>query len=69
MGARVPVLKILCALLHRTVLINDNESHTTHSNYCRYVAILCRKTRSLGYYFFFLIFWLQVTFLLLKLGF
>jgi hypothetical protein len=28
MCARVHVLKIFCALLHRTVLINDNESHT-----------------------------------------
>jgi hypothetical protein len=46
MCARVHLLKIFCALLHRTVLINDNESHITHSNYCRYVAILCRETRS-----------------------
>jgi hypothetical protein len=28
MRARVHLLKIFCALLHRTVLINDNESHT-----------------------------------------
>ncbi len=28
MCARAHVLTIFCALLHRTVLINDNESHT-----------------------------------------